>query len=61
MAKDAHRVAEPDSGDLEEMEILLMKPSELQDALLHGRVVTLGSVAAIGLGQLSLSGSAGFE
>lgn len=56
MAKDAHRVAEPGSGDLEEMEILLMTPSELQDALLHGGVVTLGSVAAIALGQLSLSG-----
>lgn len=58
MAKDAHRVAEPKSGDLEEMEILLMKPSELQDALLQGKVVTLGSVAAIALGQLSLSGTA---
>jgi hypothetical protein len=40
------------------MEILLMKPSELQDALLQGKVVTLGSVAAIALGQLALSGSA---
>lgn len=58
MAKDAYRVAEPESGDLEEMEILLMKPSELQDALLQGRVVTLGTAVAIALGQLALSGSA---
>ena len=57
MAKEARQVAEPDSGDLEEMEILLIDPGSLRDALRQGQVLTLGAAAIIALGQLALSES----
>jgi ADP-ribose pyrophosphatase len=46
-AQNARAVAEPKSGDLEEMEILLLRPQELQQALQSGQVLALSSVAAI--------------
>ena len=55
VAKDACKVQEPDSGDLEEMEIVLMKPSELTNALLDGQFHMLGSVAMIALMLLRLA------
>ena len=45
----AHQVAEPHSGDLEQMEIVLMKPHELVDALGRGYIETLGAAALIAL------------
>jgi ADP-ribose pyrophosphatase len=49
MAQDAYRVAEPNSGDLEDMEIVLMQPAELIDSVRSGDVASLSSVTAIAL------------
>lgn len=48
-ATNAKQIAEPDSGDLETMEILLMSPTEVLEAIHKGEVAGLGTVAAIGL------------
>jgi ADP-ribose pyrophosphatase len=48
-AKNAHQVRRPESGDLEDIEILLMRPAEMIHAIHHGEVVVLGVVAAIAL------------
>ncbi|NJP10915.1 MAG: NUDIX hydrolase [Leptolyngbyaceae cyanobacterium RU_5_1] len=48
-AHNARLVAEPNSGDLEEMDIVLMTPEEVIAAVQRGEVVALGSVAAIAL------------
>jgi ADP-ribose pyrophosphatase len=48
-ARNARQVAKPDPGDLEEIEILLMKPGELVNAVRQGKVVILGAVAAIAM------------
>ena len=47
--KGVQLVAEPDSGDLEEMEILLKTPEELFQAVLSGEVALLGSATAVAL------------
>ena len=49
IARDAHQVAEPESGDLEEMEIILMKPKDIVDALKNGEVAMLGTAAVIAM------------
>lgn len=49
VARDARRVTEPDSGDLEDMEIILMKLEDIVDAIRTGDVVLLGTVTAIAL------------
>ena len=46
LAHDARRVADPDSGDLEEMEILLLDPREIRTAIRNGEMPSLGVVAA---------------
>lgn len=48
-AKQARKTAEPDSGDLETMEVVLMQPSDILQAVRKGEVAGLGTVAAIGL------------
>jgi ADP-ribose pyrophosphatase len=48
-ASDARKVAAPASGDLEEMEILLMTRAELGQALLNGEVHLLSTAAVIAL------------
>ena len=48
-AQDAQQVSEPDSGDLEEMETILMKPEEIVDAVQRGDVELIGTVATIAL------------
>jgi len=52
-ARGARRVAEPDSGDLEQMEILLMPRAELVAAMLRGEVHMLGAVALISLAGIT--------
>ena len=42
-------MAEPESGDLEEMEIILMKPKDIVDALKNGEVAMLGTAAVIAM------------
>ena len=54
LATGARRVAEPDSGDLEEMVIELMTMSELFDAIRRGETPVLGIVAALGLAAEAL-------
>lgn len=49
MVRNAEPVATPDSGDLEEMEILLMTPEDVVDAVLSGEVVSLSTAATIAL------------
>jgi len=57
LTKDAVNVTEPDSGDLEEMEILLLPELELVKALGEGKVATVGAATIIGLAMLARSGS----
>jgi len=48
-AKKARPVAEPDSGDLENIEILLMKEAEIVRAIKIGQMALIGTVAAFAL------------
>jgi len=50
LALDARQVTEPNSGDLEEQEILTMNREELRAALLNGEFKMLSWTATIGLG-----------
>ncbi|MBI5684111.1 MAG: NUDIX hydrolase [Verrucomicrobia bacterium] len=47
--RDARKVAEPDSGDLEDMEIVLLTEEELRRAFHDGGIAALGAVAAVAL------------
>ncbi len=49
LARNARRVAEPDSGDLEEMEITTMAVDELVRGTQTGDIVLIGTVAAIAI------------
>ena len=49
VARTAQQVTEPDAGDLESMEVILLQPDEILDAVRRGEVAGLGSVAAIAL------------
>lgn len=48
-ASGAWKGAEPHSGDLEEMEIVLMAPAEIADAVRKGDVASLGTAALIAI------------
>jgi ADP-ribose pyrophosphatase len=49
VAKNAYPVAEPNSGDLEEMELVLLPPIQVIEAVQQGEVIVLGALAAIAL------------
>ena len=49
MARNAYPAAEPHSGDLEDMDIITMRPKDLVDAAGSGDVALLGSIAAVAL------------
>jgi ADP-ribose pyrophosphatase len=49
VARDAHRVTEPNSGDLEEMQIILMRPADLLESIRTGDVASLGTAATIAM------------
>ena len=53
LAQNAKWVKEPNSGDLEDMEIFLMNPEEVLNAIHRQEVVVLSAVAAISLGSLT--------
>lgn len=55
-ADGAVPVGEPDSGDLEEMELELMTASEVAQALRAGQIPLLGTVAALALAQVDITG-----
>jgi ADP-ribose pyrophosphatase len=50
-AAQCQRVALPDSGDLEEMEVRLMKPSAIDQAIACGEMPVIHHVAAWGLAR----------
>lgn len=49
VARNIRQVAEPDSGDLEEMQLVLMSPDELVAAIHQGELMVMGAVMAIAL------------
>jgi ADP-ribose pyrophosphatase len=49
VARDAHRVAEPKSGDLEEMEIILMRPVDILASIGTGDIASRGTVATVAM------------
>jgi ADP-ribose diphosphatase len=58
LARGARRVAEPASGDLEEMEVVVGPLEDVTEYLRRGEVVQLASAAALALGLVELrSGS----
>ena len=48
-ARQARQVCEPNSGDLEEIEILLMTPEEIANAVRSGEIGSLGALAMSGM------------
>lgn len=48
-AFDVRKIAEPNSGDLEEMEVHLLDEGEIRQALTDGRVADAGSALALSL------------
>jgi ADP-ribose pyrophosphatase len=54
LARGARKVAEPASGDLEEMEVVIAPLDAISEYLRRGDVVQLASAAAIALGLLEL-------
>jgi ADP-ribose pyrophosphatase len=48
-ARNARKMADPDSGDLEEIQVLLMDDAELEGAIRGGEMVALSSVTACSL------------
>jgi ADP-ribose pyrophosphatase len=53
LAERAHKVGEPASGDLEDIEVALVTLSELEDLLRRGEIVQLSSAAALALAVLA--------
>ena len=51
-AYDAKQISVPNSGDLEEMEVTRLSPSEVRAALDSGEIALLGDVAAYSLASL---------
>ena len=49
-ARGAHQIQPPDSGDLEEMELLLWKKSDVETAIEKGQVKSLGVITMLLLG-----------
>ncbi len=49
MARDAQLVAEPRSGDLEEIEVILMRPEDIVNSFRTGDVALLGTLATVAL------------
>jgi len=54
IAKDARKVGEPDSGDHEEQELLVMPFAEAIARLRAGEVAQLSTAAALGLADIAL-------
>jgi ADP-ribose pyrophosphatase len=54
LARDAHKVAEPDDGDLEETELIVIPRAILLEEIQKGNVVSISSAAAIALASMRL-------
>ncbi len=48
-ARNAYQIAEPNSGDLEDIDIVLMHPEQVMQSVRQGKVAVLGAIAAIAL------------
>ena len=59
LARDAHRVGEPDADDLEEQELLMLSRAEVDAALRAGefKVLSWAAVVALALVRLDASGA----
>jgi len=57
-ARNARFVAEPDSGDLEEMRIVLLSPEDALAAVLNGELPLLSGAATIALAMCCSGGAA---
>lgn len=55
LATQCSRVAPPDSGDLEEQQVLWQDPADIERIWRQGRLAQLGSAAAIGLALACLA------
>lgn len=53
VANQAHRIAKPDSDDLEETELVFVPPEEVINMVRRGEITALSSVATIALAQNS--------
>jgi len=51
-AADAEKTGEPVSGDLEDMEILLLDKNEIRDAMKNRDIISLGTIAALTLSRV---------
>ena len=49
-ASGAYQIQDPDSGDLEEMELILWKKSDVETAIEKGKVKSLGVMTMLLLG-----------
>lgn len=47
LAEKAHQVTEANSGDLEEIELLLLSPEEVFEAVRQGQITVMGAVMAV--------------
>ncbi len=56
LAEGAHKVAEPDSDDLEEQEVVYLSREELKEAALGGQFKVLAWSAAVSLALLRIGG-----
>jgi ADP-ribose pyrophosphatase len=54
LARDARKASEPASGDLEEMEIVIVPLAEVSEHVRRGEVVQLSSAAALALAEQKL-------
>ena len=51
-AENARRTTEPASGDLEDMEIILMDEREIIQAIRTGRIASVGTITALSLAKI---------
>jgi ADP-ribose pyrophosphatase len=55
IAKDARWYAEPNSGDLEEMQVVLFPPTRVLEAIRSGEIASLSNAAAVTLALNSIT------
>ena len=55
LARNARKLAEPDSNDLEEMEILLLNEASIVKNIKRGGISSMGSIAGLALAKLCLN------
>ena len=56
LAKNAVKAAEPASGDLEDMEIVLLHESEIINAIKNKNIISIGTITALSLAKIYFQG-----